>query len=117
MFSSHVGFVGQRSYHIYDYQPKNYQSYLTISDYYVCFHWSTPRPRPRLIPTPMELGFIIMLGSGYTKPMQIFIGSVHILSVSVSISGSVNEPLQMTEGKRIQCFCPFQNKSILENFE
>ena len=34
---------------------------------------------------------MIMLGSGYTKPMQISIGFVHILSVSVSVSGSVNE--------------------------
>ena len=35
-----------------------------------------------------------MVGSGYTKPMQIFIGSVHISSVSVSVSGSVNEPFR-----------------------
>ena len=52
------------------------------------------RPRSRLIPIPMVLGFMIILGSGYTKPMQIFIGSVHILSVSVSVSGSVNEPFR-----------------------
>ena len=58
----------------------------------VCLHWPTPRPRPRLIPKPMELGFMIMLGNGYTKPMQISIGSVHILLVSVSVSCSVNEP-------------------------
>ena len=45
----------------------------------------------------MELGFMIMFGSGYTepkqRPKQISISSVHILSVlvsaSVSVSGSV----------------------------
>ena len=48
----------------------------------------------------MELGLMVMLGSGYTEPKlrlrQISIGSVHIWSVSVSvqlsISGSANEP-------------------------
>ena len=59
----------------------------------VCLHW--PRQRPR----PMELGSMIMFGSVYTeprsRPMQISIGSVYILLVSVSVSvlvsGSVNE--------------------------
>ena len=60
----------------------------------VCFHCSRPISRPRLIPIPMELGLMIVLGSSYRgprlRPMQISIGSEHILSVSVS--GSANEP-------------------------
>ena len=55
----------------------------------VCLHW------PRLRPWPMELGSVIMFKSVYAEPrlrlMQIPIGSVHILSISVSVSGSVNE--------------------------
>ena len=51
-----------------------------------------PRPGPR--ERPIELGFMIMFGSVYTESrlrlMQISIGSVHIQSVSVSVSGSVN---------------------------
>ena len=43
----------------------------------------------------VDLGLMITFGSGYSghrpKPVRIFIGSVHILSVSVS--GNVNEPL------------------------
>ena len=65
----------------------------------VCLHWL--RPSPRLIPIPMELGLMINFGSGYSGPkpklMQISIGSVHILSVSVSVSDSVNEPLAMVD--------------------
>ena len=63
----------------------------------VCLHWS--RPWPRLIPKPTVLGLMIKLGSGYSGPrprlMQISIGSVCILSVLVSVSGSVNEPLDV----------------------
>ena len=42
----------------------------------------------------LELGLMIIFGSVYTEPLQISIGSVNILSVSVlvSVSGSVNEP-------------------------
>ena len=44
----------------------------------------------------MELGSVIMFGSGYTEPrhrlMQISIGYVHILSVSTSVSDGVNKP-------------------------
>ena len=62
-----------------------------------CLHWPRPRPRPK----PMELGFMIMFGSGYTEPrprlMQISIGSVHILSVSASVSDGVNNPQDQTE--------------------
>ena len=43
----------------------------------------------------MELGSVIMFKSVYAelrlRLMQIPIGSVHILSISVSVSGSVNE--------------------------
>ena len=43
----------------------------------------------------MELGLMVMLESDFNglspSLMQISIGSVHILSVSVSVSGSVNE--------------------------
>ena len=46
------------------------------------------------IPTVMELGLMMMVGSGYTGPrprqMQISISSVHIFSVLFSVSGSVN---------------------------
>ena len=62
------------------------------------FTLARPRPRTRLIPVPMKLGLVIMLGSGYSgpilRPMQISIGSVRILSiqVSVSMSGSINDP-------------------------
>ena len=47
---------------------------------------------------PMELALMLMFESGYSAPrlrlMQFCIGFVHILSVSVSVlvSGSVNEP-------------------------
>ena len=53
-------------------------------------YWLRPRLRPRRTPLPMELDLMIMLGSGYAgptyipKPMQIFIDSVHIFSLSVS---------------------------------
>ena len=64
----------------------------------MCVHWPRLRPRPKLIPVPMELGLVIMLRSGYSEPrdrlMQISTGSAHILSVSVSVSGSVKEPLE-----------------------
>ena len=56
----------------------------------VCLQWPGLTPRPRQRPRPMELGSMIRV---YTevrpKTMQIFIGSVHIFSVSVS--GNVNE--------------------------
>ena len=52
-------------------------------------HLPRLRPRPRLIPVPMELSLMIMLGIGYSGPrlrlMHISIGSVHILSVSISV--------------------------------
>ena len=45
----------------------------------------------------MKLGPMIILGTVYTeprlRPIQISIGSVYILLVWVSVSGSVNEPL------------------------
>ena len=59
----------------------------------VCLRWPRPRPRLRQKSRPMEVGSMIMFGSVYTepgpRPMQISIGSVHILS----LSGIVNEPL------------------------
>ena len=66
----------------------------------VCLHWPRPRLRPRLIPIPMGLGLMIILGSGYSghvpRPMQISIGSVNIssvqVSVLVSVPGRVNGP-------------------------
>ena len=69
----------------------------------VCLHWEKPRPRSRPILKLMELGLMIMLGGGYRGPrlMQISVGSVHILSVSVSlkvlVSGSANEPYNMAD--------------------
>ena len=51
----------------------------------VCLHWQRPKA--------MEVGCTVMFESYYTepRPMRIFIGSVHILSVC--LLGSVNEPL------------------------
>ena len=53
----------------------------------------------------MELGLMI---SGYSgprlRPIQIFIGPVHILSVSVSVSGSVNEPLGRVIQEEKDCY-------------
>ena len=44
---------------------------------------------------PMELGSMIMFRSVYAEPrlrlIEIPIGSVHIVSISDSVSGSVNE--------------------------
>ena len=68
----------------------------------VFLHWTRPRARPRQRQRPMQLGSMIMFRSVHTeprlRPMQISFGSVHILSVSVavSVSGSVNEPLRST---------------------
>ena len=59
----------------------------------MCLHRPRPRPTLRQRLRQMDLGSTIMFGSVYTeprpRPMQIFIGSVHILSVSVSVSVSV----------------------------
>ena len=55
-----------------------------------CLHWPGPRPRPRLIPILMELGLMIILGSGHSghslRLMQISVGSGHILLVSIPVS-------------------------------
>ena len=55
----------------------------------VCLHW--PKQLSRLT----ELGSLTMYGSVHAEPgprlMQISIASVHILSVSVSVLGSVNK--------------------------
>ena len=79
----------------------------------VWLHWPKPRPKPRQRPRPMALGSMMMLGRGYTEQnqrlMQIYIGSVHILSVSVlvsvPVSDSVNEPLMGLESS-CQKFTP-----------
>ena len=60
-------------------------------EYTIRVHLHLQRPRSR--PRPMESGSMIMFRSVYTesrlKSMQIFIGSVRILLVSVSVSVSV----------------------------
>ena len=50
----------------------------------------------------MEMGLVIMLGTGYIGPVHIRCGHILLVSVSlsVSMSGSANEPLQMV--KKVQ---------------
>ena len=61
----------------------------------VCLYCPTPRPRPRQRPRLMQLGSMIMVGGVYSKSrlrlMQISVGSVRILSVSVSVLPTVGQ--------------------------
>ena len=46
--------------------PNECRSWYSTNNYGVFTVETGPRPRPRLIPVLMELGLMIMLGSGYS---------------------------------------------------